>query len=169
MIAGPLLFPATRWHDYGRKHPKHRRSRVESAPTRWSPLHNSVIAMKIAPGQRAMPSRAPRDLGGVGLDHANRRRHYSSLMWPSQGHGDSGESRNPGVADPDMKTMPPMRWMGPNGRLFESLMRGQNPCYCYRLGATRQSRFIAWWVRRSLTGMGGCCRKNVLASRAPVA
>ena len=33
--------------------------------------------------------------GGVGLDHANRRRHFHPLMWPSQGHGDSGESRNP--------------------------------------------------------------------------
>ena len=27
--------------------------------------------------------------GGVGLDHANRRRRFHPLMWPSQGHGDS--------------------------------------------------------------------------------
>ena len=48
------------------------------------------------PEQREAPVvlRSPRrrTWGGVGLDHAKRRRHLHPLMRPSQGYGDSGES-----------------------------------------------------------------------------
>ena len=53
------------------------------------------LAMKITPGHGAMPSRAPRTCGGVGLDPPTRRRHSHPPTCPSQGHGDSGEKPAP--------------------------------------------------------------------------
>ena len=53
-----------------------------------------------------------RTWGGVGLDHAKRRRYFHPLMWPSQGHRHFGGSRNPdgrgsaGLPSPSPSTIP---------------------------------------------------------------
>ena len=75
---------------------------------RCSPFSSIVVPVATGMGDcyensarppRHVVLRSPRrrTWGGVGLDHANRRHHFHPLMWPSQGHGHSGESRNLGV------------------------------------------------------------------------
>ena len=66
--------------------------------------NNSHCYENSARPPRHVVLRSPRrrTWGGVGLDHAKRRRYFHPLMWPSQGHGDSGARRIPAPQEPSL-------------------------------------------------------------------